>query len=370
MPTSPDYVRAVRRPGRNGGRRCEDCALSHVRKTAFRNKRQWPLLLTLVRRPPLYGDRCIIATPLQAGILKPSTDADNRGTTPFRQNSRRSGHPTVGKRPFKLVILRSEVFPRGQAKGTFEKNLRPMKFLLLFLIAALFAGTAISSGEAKDVSSPKEFWWYWDRPAEQLPAPAPGVGAAVLVTHVIFSGQGYAVQPRRSPLRLPYGVATMPVIHVEVDPARPFAANAAQSDALRAAVLDATRRGSSTWVQLDFEARRSQREFWRTAVHSIKAALPSGVRLSVTALASWCYGDRWIGDAPVDEIVPMYFRLKQARHDYIVRSAAGVSEPLCASAYGVADDEPAWSVALPGRRYVFLGQRGRPIADPQQSSLP
>lgn len=245
-----------------------------------------------------------------------------------------------------------------------------MKFLLLSFIAALFAGSAIASGAVGELDTPREFWWYWDRPAEQLPAPAPGVGAAVLVTHVIFSGQGYLLQPRRSALRLPDGTATMPVVHVEVDPARPFAANAAQNDALRAAVLDAVRRGSSTWVQLDFEARRSQREFWRTAVQSIKASLPAGVRLSVTALASWCYGDRWIGDAPVDEIVPMYFRLKQARRDYTVRSAAGVTEARCATAYGVADDEPDWPVLLPGRRYVFLGQRGRPVVDPQRSDLP
>ncbi len=262
----------------------------------------------------------------------------------------------------------------GASQHAIFRNLLPMKPLLLSLIAALFAGAALAAGAGEDPNRPREFWWYWDRPAAQLPPPAPGVGAAVLVTHVIFSGQGYILQPRRSALRLPQGTATMPVVHVEVDPARAFAANAAQSDALRAAVLDAVRRGSSTWVQLDFEARRSQRAFWRTAVHSIKAALPAGVRLSVTALASWCYGDRWIGDAPVDEIVPMYFRLRQTRRDYILRSAAGVSEARCASAYGVADDEPDWPVALPGRRFVFLGQRGRLgtdlIADFQGSYLP
>ena len=245
-----------------------------------------------------------------------------------------------------------------------------MKFLLPPLIAALSAGSAMASGAAEDLDSPREFWWYWDRPAEQLPALAPGVGAAVLVTHVIFSGQGYMVQPRRSALRLPYDAATMPVIHVEVDPARPFAGSAAQNDGLRDAVLDAVRRGSSSWVQLDFEARRSQREFWLTAVKGIKANLPPGVRLSVTALASWCYEDRWLRDAPVDEIVPMYFRLKGARHDYLLRSAVGVSEPRCSTAHGVADDEPNWSVALPGRRYVFLGRRGRPNADPQGRSSP
>ena len=245
-----------------------------------------------------------------------------------------------------------------------------MKFLILTLIATLFTGTSSASGTVGNPDTPKEFWWYWDRPAEQLPTPAPGVGAAILVTHVIFSGQGYTLQPRRSALRLPQGTVTMPVIHVEVDPALPFAANAAQSNALREAVLEAVLRGSSAWVQLDFEARQSQREFWRTSVHGIKAALPSSVKLSVTALASWCYQDRWIGDAPVDEIVPMYFRLNRARHDYLVRSAAGVSEPRCASAHGVADDEPNWTAALPGRRYLFLGRRDRQAGHSQRSTFP
>jgi hypothetical protein len=234
------------------------------------------------------------------------------------------------------------------------------------LVGIAWCGLA-SAGEP---TNPKEFWWYWDRPAEQLPLPPPGVGAAVVVTHVFLSGQGYRLQPRRSALPLPDGVATMPVIHVEVDPALPFAGNAAQSDGLRDAVLDAMRRSPTSWVQLDFEARRSQRDFWRTSVLAIKAALPSDVKLSVTALASWCYADRWLGDAPVDEIVPMYFRLIRARHEYVLRSAAGVSEPRCATAYGVADDEPAWLVPLPGRRYVFLGKRRRPIAEPEGSSFP
>lgn len=238
------------------------------------------------------------------------------------------------------------------------------------LLAGLLGILWLPQGAADDLSSPREFWWYWDRPAEQLPAPPPGIGAAVVVTHVILSGERFVRQRRRSALRLPEGVATMPVIHVEVDPALPFAGNTAQSDGLREAVLDVVRRGASPWVQLDFEARRSQREFWLAAVQQIKTALPSGVRLSVTALASWCYEDRWLGNAPVDEIVPMYFRLRGARQDYILRSAAGVTEPRCATAYGVADDEPEWPVALSGRRYVFLGRRVRPIVDSQRSPSP
>lgn len=236
---------------------------------------------------------------------------------------------------------------------------------------AFSAGVAWATAVAAEPAMPNEFWWYWDRPAVQLPPPAPGVGAAVVVTHMFFSGEGVVRQPRRSALRLPDATPILPVVHVEVDPARPFAGNAAQRDALRDALVDAASRSYSPWVQLDFEARRSQRDFWRASVEAIKAALPADVRFSVTALASWCYGDRWLRDAPVDEVVPMYFRLGRTRSDYVLRSAGGVSEPRCALAHGVADDEPEWPVVLPGRRYVFLGRAPRRSIDiPSEERAP
>lgn len=225
------------------------------------------------------------------------------------------------------------------------------------LLAALigFASPGVRAAEAL----PQVLWWYWDRPAAQLPPPAPGIGAAVVVAHVLLSGEAAIRQRRRSALPLPDTVAILPVIHVEIDPGRPFAGTPAQLAALRDAVTEAATHGATDWVQLDFEARQSQRDFWRASVDAIKAALPRHTRLSVTALASWCHGDRWLADAPVDEVVPMYFRLGRARQHYVARSAAGVSEPLCAHAHGVADDEPDWPVSLPGRRYVFLGHRTR-----------
>ena len=232
--------------------------------------------------------------------------------------------------------------------------------LKVCLVLASAAWTTVALGSAPEPprqNHPTEFWWYWDRPASRLPAPAPGVGAAVVVTHVYLSGRRASRVPRRSALSLPQGVVTVPVVHVEVDPAVPFAGTDEQMRYLGDSVIEAARRGAPFLVQLDFEARKSQREFWRATVRSIKANLPAGVQLSVTALASWCHEDRWLADLPVDEIVPMYFRLGQARANYVARSAAGVGEPRCALAHGVADDEPPWPVKLPGRRYLFLGKR-------------
>ncbi|MBN9698569.1 MAG: hypothetical protein J0L85_22500, partial [Zoogloea sp.] len=169
---------------------------------------------------------------------------------------------------------------------------------------------------------PTEWWWYWDRPAHQLPVPRPGIGAAVVTTHVYFSGSRVIRVPRRSALTLPPGTVSIPVIHVEVDPAHPFAATDEQRDELRDLVLAEALARRPPLIQLDFEARPSQRPFWKAAVHAIRERLPAEVRLSVTALASWCFGDRWLAEVPADEIVPMYFRLGQARAAFVARSAA------------------------------------------------
>jgi hypothetical protein len=52
--------------------------------------------------------------------------------------------------------------------------LRSNRNLLALALAVLLAGTVAAE------PLPAEWWWYWDRPASQLPPPRPGIGAAVL----------------------------------------------------------------------------------------------------------------------------------------------------------------------------------------------
>ncbi|HCN68747.1 MAG TPA: hypothetical protein DIT03_10880 [Candidatus Accumulibacter sp.] len=179
---------------------------------------------------------------------------------------------------------------------------------------------ALLVGSVQAAPLPAEWWWYWDRPANKLPVPRPGVGAAVLTRHVYFSGGRVIAVARRSALTLPPGVVSIPLIHVEVDPAQPFAGTDEQRNRLRDLVVaEALVARRPPLIQLDFEARQSQRRFWTAAVQAIRERLPTEVRLSVTALASWCFGDRWLAEVPADEIVPMYFRLGKAREAFIAQ---------------------------------------------------
>jgi hypothetical protein len=119
-------------------------------------------------------------------------------------------------------------------------------------------------------------------------------------------------------------------------------------------VLAQARRSSARVVQLDFEVRRSQRDFLRAAVAEIRRRLPPDVALSVTALASWCAGDYWLADLAADEVVPMAFRM--AQDDAPIRSLlaerGAFTRPRCTGALGMATDE-APIKAAGGRRYFF-----------------
>jgi hypothetical protein len=107
-------------------------------------------------------------------------------------------------------------------------------------------------------------------------------------------------------------------------------------------------------VQVDFDATASQRTFYREVLHQLRRQLPASMPLSMTALASWCIFDTWLAGLPVDEVVPMVFRMGADQHRvrrYLAeddfRAAA------CRHSLGISTDEPSPTIR-PGRRlYVF-----------------
>ncbi len=91
--------------------------------------------------------------------------------------------------------------------------------------------------------------------------------------------------------------------------------------------------------------------------------MPENVSLSITAIASVCLGDRWFGDLPVAEAVPMIFRMGADDKQIKARLANGEDflEPLCRHSYGVALDEvfPA-KLDRARRLYVFNNRAWTP----------
>jgi len=126
-----------------------------------------------------------------------------------------------------------------------------------------------------------------------------------------------------------------------------------RAEAVRAILASAREPGIAA-LQIDFDATRSQQPFYRDLLFDLRRQMPASLPLSITALASWCSWDDWLRDLPVDEAVPMLFRMEPDRRrappeidDFQIR------EPLCQSSVGVSTTEP-WPSNLAGKRiYIF-----------------
>jgi hypothetical protein len=166
---------------------------------------------------------------------------------------------------------------------------------------------------------------------------------AVVDRHIWLAGDKVLVRPGARPHALARGTAVIPVVHVEIDPLRPPASLRAAGPIVLDAMRSAGRATTAGWVQLDLEARPSQRLEYRELVRKIRTALPPDVKLSVTALAWWCRSGAWLDGLAADEVVPMFFRMGRdnAKLAGIVARDPSALHPLCrAGSAGFSRQEP------------------------------
>jgi len=124
---------------------------------------------------------------------------------------------------------------------------------------------------------------------------------------------------------------------------------------LASEILESARVPGVSMVQIDFDATRSQRTAYLQLMREIRSRLPPGVRLSVTALASWCDNDPWIDPRVVDEIVPMVFRMGPDARRIATRLREDRRWPVagCNDAVGISLDEPWHEPPTAPRVYIF-----------------
>jgi len=205
--------------------------------------------------------------------------------------------------------------------------------------------------------------WAWERPEDLRFVGDDSAEVAVQAGFVALSGDRIEARGRRFPLKVAAAPATA-LVHVEIDPRRTLIWTPALRAEAGAAVLHYARAIPARRVQLDFEVRASQRQVLLDLVADLRRALPRGTLLSMTALASWCDGETWLDSAPVDEIVPMLFRMQPEGEGLRSRLAAGgdFRNPRCRAALGIATDSPIRR-APPGRRVYLFNPRSWTAAD-------
>lgn len=198
---------------------------------------------------------------------------------------------------------------------------------VLYLLAALLLPAAACAQQVA---------WMWDGAA--LP-PWSQQEAAVLQRHILLSGNTALTRPRAG---WPPASRITPVVHVEVSTIKPPIDIESRRAMIMRAMHEAAELSTSGWVQLDMEARPSQRLFYRSLVRQLRGELPPQIKLSVTALAWWCRSPAWLDDLSADEVVPMFFRMgKDSTHlRDIVEHSPATLHPSCRNAAGFSPQEP------------------------------
>lgn len=186
--------------------------------------------------------------------------------------------------------------------------------------------------------------WAWERPEKLDFINTDQVGVAFLAKTLRLEGDRVISRPRLQPLELAHGTKIIAVVRIESDHPT-LSATQLQKTADEIARVSAL--SNISLVQIDFDATVSERSFYRSLLRKVKPRVPS---LSITALASWCAGDNWISDLPIDEAVPMLFRMGIDQKHFQGRPQFEPS--ICANSAGVSTDEPLTPPNV-DRLYIF-----------------
>jgi hypothetical protein len=234
------------------------------------------------------------------------------------------------------------------------KRIRRRRLWLLAIpvcVLVLLVPSAAPGHAALD-AVPDLVLWAWERP-EDLRGIDQDIAVAFLAQTITITPDGIDVAPRRQPLRVSDRTRVIAVTRVETAlSARDALSSACASQTARAIASTAVL-PRVVAVQVDFDAVRSERPFYRALVRMLRETLDARTGLSMTALASWCMEDNWIEGLPVDEAVPMLFRMGPYEQRRQRQAAAGTVGRACRSAVGLSLDEPVSLRAAGKRVYVF-----------------
>jgi len=226
--------------------------------------------------------------------------------------------------------------------------------IALFLFLAI-RSDALPHVQGRMASLPRITLWAWERREDLRGINAPRYAIAYLDQTITISNTVDA-QVRRNTLAIPASAKRIPVVRIE-------AARTARLDARNhadtvAAILRSAAEPGVAALQIDFDAPASQRAFYRALLKDVRQQMQADLPLSITALASWCSWDNWIHDLPVDEAIPMMFRMEPDHRlappradDFVIR------EPLCRGSYGISTTEP-WPSNLDGKQLYIFADHG------------
>lgn len=263
----------------------------------------------------------------------------------------------------------TEAFPlspltRHRAQSAASVNRQTRKLALAMVVALLFISLASCKSKTparnrlEENHFPRFVLWAWERPEDLKSIDTNRFAVAFLAQTLVLKGDEVIFSPRHQPLDVAPQAKLIAVTRIESQKTtgQRAALSDAQTQRLVTLIVKTLELRNVSAIQIDFDAAVSERQFYRALLRDIRAKLPDRIPLSMTALASFCVGDRWLDDLPVDEAVPMIFRMgaDDRAIKNLLANGEDFREPLCQRSYGIAVDEPVAMKFKPDRRvYVF-----------------
>lgn len=226
-----------------------------------------------------------------------------------------------------------------------------MRRVIVFIFLPVLLAPFCSHRTALLETQPRVILWAWERPEDLSFIDSNTTGVAYLAKTIFLKGDLMTVRPRLQPLQLAPGTRVVAVVRIETD-GKQSAFSLPKVERIGKEVADLA--GRADVVQIDYDAIVPERNLYREILKEVRRQLPANTALSMTALASWCAGDDWLRDLPVDEAVPMLFRFGVDQHQFQRRLETGrpFESRMCQNAAGVSTDEPITPPAV-DRLYIF-----------------
>lgn len=235
-------------------------------------------------------------------------------------------------------------------------------FVLVALLTCCGPKNVVNPRLSKEM--PNKILWAWERPEDLRFLDPNEFGVAFLAQTISLEKETVAPKPRRQPLEVAPGTYMIAVTRVETnkDGSKRPTFDAAMAKKVAGLIDKTLNLPDVAAVQVDFDAVVSERLFYRVLIGELRGLLDKHAERSVrtpltmTSLASWCTGDAWFNDFPVDEAVPMVFQMG-ADSDKIKRYLANGNdwnEPLCRGSNGISLEEGWFDGMKDGRRTYFF----------------
>lgn len=239
--------------------------------------------------------------------------------------------------------------------GTFA-TARVSALLLIALFIACGPKNTVNPRLSNEM--PSKIIWAWERPEDLRFLDPKDFGVAFLAQTIFLEKEGVSPKPRRQPLDVAPGTYMIAVTRIETnkDSSKRPSLDAEMVSKVAALIKNTLDLPDVKGIQIDFDAVVSERAFYRLLINDARKQTPDGVTLTMTSLASWCTGDAWFNDFPVDEAVPMAFQMgaDSEKIKTYLRIGNDWQEPLCRGSYGISLEEGKLNGMKDGRRMYYF----------------